>query len=98
MLDFLIPIIILVATAIWTYIAKGGVKILECFIITVIYMSIELSIRKVFKSVTDLVNTAVQGMKSVMSATLILALAYCINTITKSMAPPTSCWASARAG
>ena len=60
-------------------------KILECFIITVIYMSIELSIRKVFKSVTDLVSTAVQGMKSVMSATLILALAYCINTITKSM-------------
>ena len=48
MLDFLIPIIILVATAIWTYIAKGGVKILECFIITVIYMSIELSIRKKF--------------------------------------------------
>ena len=85
MLDFLIPIIILVATAIWTYIAKGGVKILECFIITVIYMSIELSIRKVFKSVTDLVNTAVQGMKSVMSATLILALAYCINTITNSV-------------
>ena len=46
---------------------------------------IELSIRKVFKSVTDLVSTAVQGMKSVMSATLILALAFCINTITKSM-------------
>ena len=61
MLDFLIPIIILVATAIWTYIAKGGVKILECFIITVIYMAIELSIRKVFKSVTDLVNTADEG-------------------------------------
>ena len=38
-------------------------RILECFIITVIYMAIELSIRKVFKSVTDLVNTAVQGMK-----------------------------------
>ena len=85
MLDFLVPIMILVGTAIWTYIAKGGVKILECFIITVIYMAIELSIRKVFKSVTDLVSTAVQGMKSVMSATLILALAYCINTITKSM-------------
>ena len=65
MLDFLVPIMILVGTAIWTYIAKGGVKILECFIITVIYMAIELSIRKVFKSVTDLVSTAVQGMKSV---------------------------------
>ena len=68
-----------------TYVTKGGVKILECFIITVIYMTIELCVRRVFKSVTDLVNTAVQGMKSVMSATLILAVAYCINTITKSM-------------
>lgn len=38
MLDFLIPIIILVATAIWTYIAKGGVKILECFIIRDLYV------------------------------------------------------------
>lgn len=84
-LDFLVPILILVATAVWSYIAKGGVKILECFIITVIYMAIELCVRRVFKSVKDLVDTAVQGMKSVMSATLILALAYCINTITKSM-------------
>ena len=48
-------------------------------------MAIELCVRRVFKSVKDLVDTAVQGMKSVMSATLILALAYCINTITKSM-------------
>ena len=84
-LDFLVPILILVATAIWTYVAKGGVKILECFIITVLYMAVELCIRRVFKSVKDLVDTAVQGMKSVMTATLILALAYCINTITSCM-------------
>lgn len=84
-LDFLVPILILMATGIWSYFAKGGVKILECLIITVIYMSIELCLRRVFKSVKELVDAAVQGMKSVMSATLILALAYCINTITKSM-------------
>lgn len=84
-LDFLVPILIMVATGVWSYVARGGVKILECLIITVLYMSIELCIRRVFRSVKDLVDTAVQGMKSVMSATLILALAYCINTITEAM-------------
>ena len=84
-LDFIIPVLILIGMAILTYITKGGVKILECFIVAVFYLAIELSVRKVFDSVTDLVSTAIKGMKSVMSATLILALAYCINTLTKSM-------------
>ena len=83
--DFIVPIIIIVAMAIITYITKGGVKILECFIVTVIYQAIVLSIRRVFTSIKDMMDTAIKGMKSVMSATLILALAYCINTITKSM-------------
>ena len=44
-----------------------------------------MSLRRVFDSLKDMVNTAVQGIKSIMSATIILALAYCINTITKTM-------------
>ncbi|MEG1577942.1 MAG: Na+/H+ antiporter NhaC family protein [Oscillospiraceae bacterium] len=84
-LDFLIPILILVGMGIYTYIARGGVKILECFITAVLYMAIEMLIRRVFTSIKDLVDTAVAGIKSVMSATIILALAYCINVITKSM-------------
>ena len=71
--------------AIITYIVKGGVKILECFIVAVFYQAIALSFRKIFTDIKDLINTAIKGMKSVMSATIILALAYCINTITKSM-------------
>ncbi|NCB63076.1 MAG: transporter [Clostridia bacterium] len=84
-LDFLVPIAILVVMGVYTYFARGGVKILECFITAVLYLAIEMSIRRVFKDMKDLVDTAVQGIKSVMSATLILALAYCINTITDSM-------------
>ena len=84
-LDFIIPVLILITMAIITYIAKGGVKILECFIVAVFYLGIELSLRRVFDSLKDMVNTAVQGIKSIMSATIILALAYCINTITKTM-------------
>ena len=83
--DFLVPIIIMVVCGVLTYIYKGGVKILECIIIAVLYMAIELTIRHVFKSISDLMNTIMQGIKSVMSATLILAMAYCINTITKTM-------------
>ena len=86
--DFVIPILILISMSIFTYIVKGGVKILECFIVVVFYQAIMLSLRKVFVDTKDMVNTAVKGIKSVMSATIILALAYCINTITKSMGAP----------
>ncbi|WZL73009.1 Na+/H+ antiporter NhaC family protein [Clostridiaceae bacterium 35-E11] len=85
LVDFVIPIVIIVAMAIITYVTKGSVKILECFIVTVMYQAIALLVRKVFADVKDLVNTAIKGMKSVMAATIILALAYCINTLTKSM-------------
>ncbi|MEA4987255.1 MAG: Na+/H+ antiporter NhaC family protein [Anaerovorax sp.] len=84
-LDFIVPVIILVVTAVATYFIKGGVKILECFITAVLYLAIEMSVRGVFKDVKDMVETAMKGIKSVMAATIILALAYCINTITKSM-------------
>lgn len=84
-LDFLVPILLMVAFGVFTYITMGGVKILQCFMVAVLYLAIELSIRRVFKSISDLIRTAVQGIKSVMSATLILALAYCINVITKSL-------------
>lgn len=83
--DFFIPILILVGVAVYTYIFMGGVKILECFITVVLYLAIVLSIRKVFTGIKDLVDTAMKGIKSVMAATIILALAYCINTITGSM-------------
>lgn len=83
--DFIIPILILVGVGIGTYIVMGSVKILECFITTVIYLGIALMVRKVFTGIKDLIDTAIKGMKSVMAATIILALAYCINTITKSM-------------
>lgn len=85
LLDFIIPILIIVFMAIFTYITRGGVKILECFILTVSYQAISLSVRRVFSGIGDMMDTAIKGMKSVMSATLILALAYCINTVTKSL-------------
>ena len=85
LLDFIVPVLILIVMAILTYFTKGGVKILECFIVAVLYLAIEMMIRRVFVNIKELIDTAMKGIKSVMSATIILALAYCINTITKSM-------------
>lgn len=83
--DFIIPIMIIVGVAVATYFIMGGVKILESFITVVLYLGIALSIRRVFTSVKELIDTAISGIKSVMAATIILALAYCINTITQAM-------------
>lgn len=85
LLDFIIPILILIIMGVTTYFVRGGVKILECFIVAVLYLGIQLLVRGIFKNVSELTDTAVKGIKSVMSATIILALAYCINTITKTM-------------
>ncbi|MDD2484493.1 MAG: Na+/H+ antiporter NhaC family protein [Eubacteriales bacterium] len=83
--DFFVPILILVSVSVATYFIMGGVKILEAFITVVLYLGVVLTIRKVFTSVKDLVDTVMKGIKSVMSATIILALAYCINTVTETM-------------
>ena len=85
LLDFIVPVLILVCFGVFNYFTRSSVKILECFIAAVLYLGIELSIRRVFKSVKDLVDTAVKGIKSIMAATIILALAYCINQLTKSL-------------
>ena len=49
------------------------------------YQSIVMAIGGYFKSVKDFVETATAGIKAVLPAIFILALAYCINTISKSL-------------
>ena len=53
-------------------------KTLEAFIAAVVYQFIVMLIQKM-RTVNELVDTAVEGIKSVMSAMLILAMAYCLN-------------------
>ena len=83
--DFCVPVLLLIAFGVFSYIAMGSVKILQCFMVVVFYLMIELSIRRVFKNVNDIVDTAMKGIKSVLPATIILALAYCINEVTTSL-------------
>ncbi|MDA0707909.1 MAG: transporter [Proteobacteria bacterium] len=84
-IDFLIPIIIVFGTVIVSYFVFGTLKISEAFVTAVIYLGISLYIKGYVINISDLTEIGVKGAKSVMSAIIITALAYCINTITKGL-------------
>lgn len=81
-IDFFMPALIIVGTSLGTYIVLGATKCLEALVIAVAYQAVVILVRKM-ATLKELVDTAVAGIKSVMSAILILSLAYCLNAITK---------------
>ena len=83
-LHFLIPAIIIICTTIGTYVVMGSAKTLEAFVLAVTYQAIVLLIQKAF-DIREMIQVATEGIKSVVSAMLILSLAYCINAISKTL-------------
>ena len=83
-LHFLIPAIIIICTTIGTYVVMGSAKTLEAFVLAVAYQAIVLLIQKAF-NIREMIQVATEGIKSVVSAILILSLAYCINAISKTL-------------
>ena len=83
-LHFLIPAIIIICTTIGTYVVMGSAKTLEAFVLAVVYQAIVLLIQKAF-DIREMIQVATEGIKSVVSAMLILSLAYCINAISKTL-------------
>ena len=83
-LDFLIPALIIFSIILGTFIFMGSAKTLEAFIATVFYQFLRMLICKM-ATLKELMATAVDGIKAVLNAILILAMAYCINSITKGL-------------
>lgn len=84
LLHFFMPALIIICITVGTYIVLGSAKTLESFMAAVAYQFILMLIQKM-GTLSELVDTAVQGIKSVLAAILILALAYCINSISKQL-------------
>ncbi|MBO8154563.1 Na+/H+ antiporter NhaC family protein [Thermovirga sp.] len=80
-----VPVLIVISIAIGTFIAFGSTKILEAFFAAVMYQAVAMAIGGYFKGIKDGMDVAVKGIKAVIPAILILALAYCINTISKTL-------------
>ena len=86
-INFLMPAIIIICTVLGTFIFMGSGKVLEAFILVVVYQFIVMLIQRM-ATLKELMETAVEGIKAVMSAILILAMAYCVNNITKTLGAP----------
>lgn len=79
-LNFFMPAFIIIGVTLGTYLVMGTAKTLESFIVAVAYQFVVMLIQKM-GTINELIDVAVEGIKSVMSAMLILAMAYCINAI-----------------
>lgn len=82
-LNFILPVLIIITVAVGTYVFTGSAKTLEAFMSAVFFLGLMLLIQKL--TIKDVFDTAVQGIKGVMPAILILAMAYLINTISKDL-------------
>jgi Na+/H+ antiporter NhaC len=82
-INFILPVLIVICIAVGTYIILGSAKTLEAFMFAVLFLGVALLIQKL--SIKDVFDTAVQGIKGVTPAILILAMAYLINTLSKEL-------------
>ena len=83
-LNFVLPISIIIGTNVWTFIATGSAWVLHSFMLACAVLGLTMLLQRV-DTVRNLVQTAMAGMKGVMGAVLILALAYCINTVSRDL-------------
>ncbi len=82
LLELAVPVALLVGFGAWTLIATGSVRIVEAFLLAVVYLFAVLALRGDFARVADAADVVVAGAKSVMEALLIVALAYALNAVT----------------
>ena len=82
-LNFLLPVLMIVVTALSTYVAYHSAKTMEAFTLVVIFMTISMMVQGIpFKEVMD---TMMNGIKGALPAVVLLALAYSVNGLSKSM-------------
>ena len=81
----IIPVFLIVSISLGTFIVLKSPKILEAFFAAVLYMATAMSFGRYFKNVKDGMEVATNGIKAVLPAILILAMAYSINSISRSL-------------
>lgn len=83
-LNFFAPAVIVIVVTLGTYLTIGSAKTLEGFMSAVAFQFVVMIIQKM-GTVIELMEAAVNGIKGVMVAMLILSLAYALNSISKEL-------------
>jgi Na+/H+ antiporter NhaC len=81
----LVPVAIVLGIAVGTFFVQGSAKILEAFLVAVLYQAGAMAVGGHFAGVGDAMEVAVKGLKGVLPAIVILALAYCINHVSRAL-------------
>ena len=84
LINFFGPAIIIIGVTLGTYLVTGNAKTLEGFIAAVVFQFVTMLIQKM-ATVQELMDTAIEGIKGIASAVIILSLAYCLNAISKEL-------------
>jgi len=84
LLNFALPVVIIVGTNLWTFVVVGRASVLEAFMLASAVLGLTMWLQRI-DSFQGLVQTGLAGIKGVMGAVVILALAYCINTVSREM-------------
>lgn len=82
--NFLLPVAVIIGTNVATFVVTGTASVLESFMLASVVLGLVMWLQRV-DSIPGLVQTAMAGVKGVMTAVVILALAYSINTVSSEL-------------
>jgi Na+/H+ antiporter NhaC len=82
-LNFILPVVLVISIAIGTFIVLKSAKTMEAFLAASITLGIIMRIQGM--PFTEIMKTAMEGIKGVMPAIIVLALAYSVNELSKQM-------------
>lgn len=85
LLELIVPILIIFSTVGVSYFVFSNMKIAEAFMSAVFYLAFVLFVRGRIANANALVEIGLRGLRSVMPAVVLMALAYCMNTVTKDL-------------
>lgn len=82
-LNFLLPVLMIITFALGTFFTLGSAKTMEAFLYVAIFMGVSMLVQGIpFK---EIMETVMLGIKSGVPAVTLLALAYSVNSLSKTM-------------
>ncbi|SMP54243.1 Na+/H+ antiporter NhaC family protein [Anoxynatronum buryatiense] len=82
-LNFLFPVMLIIAIALGTYVLTRSAKTMEAFLLVIIFMFVSMLIQGI--PMTVIMDAATNGIKGAVPAIMILALAYTIKSLSVDM-------------
>lgn len=82
-LNFILPVMLIVTIAVGTYIKLHSAKTMEAFLAVVLFMTISMTLQGI--PLKETMDTLTDGVKAAVPVVILLALAYSVNSLSKTM-------------